>query len=107
MHTRRVSVSKGTAGELAEHSVGYTNNATSEHTRRVAHGAAPKFESRPQKIKGRPHTLPELIVAQTAALAHLNGQLRTESDSNRRQRLQRNTTIKSRFLEKLRRSLKF
>jgi hypothetical protein len=83
---------------------GYSGDGLSVYTREVARREpTPRMQSRSsiKRIKGRSHTLPELIASVAESLAHLRGQLHAEDDKARRERLQHNIQIKLAFLDKL------
>ncbi len=87
--------------EVAERAPGYTANGESQFSRQAAH-SVPKMASRPYRVKGRPHTLAELIVRTEADLRFLHCDLRLEDDKARRAKIAKNLEIKRQFLEKLR-----
>jgi hypothetical protein len=101
MRVRRVSVSRGTAAELAEHPNGYVQNGLSIYTRRIAH-ARPINATGREKSKRAPLLLAELINKNEIELGSLQARLHFEVDSGRRAKILKNIGIKSKFLERLR-----
>jgi hypothetical protein len=82
---------------------GYSGTGLSAYTLDSArHEPTPKMASRPDRVRGRQHTLPELIVETRARIRHVQAELRIEDDKDRRQKLEASLDIKLGFLAKLR-----
>ena len=81
---------------------GYFSDGLSMHSHRSAQGVAtPKMASRPYRVQGREHTLPELIEETRARIRHVQAELRITDDKERRRKLEASLDIKLVFLAKL------
>src|SRR5438876_9317005 len=81
---------------------GYFSDGLSMHSHRSAQGAqSPKMASKPYRIVGRKHTLPELIEETRARIRHVQAELRVTDDKERRRKLEASLDIKLMFLARL------
>src|SRR5438477_7190285 len=81
---------------------GYFGDGLSLYSHRSAHSTpTPKMASRPYRVHGREHTLPELIEETRARVRHVQAELRIEDNAARRRKLAENLEIKLMFLARL------
>jgi hypothetical protein len=96
--TRQIEVAK--ARENA--APGYHSSGMSEFSRNAGSGIrTPAMASRPRRVVGRPHTLPELIEKTRAEIRHLQAELRITDHQARRRKIGLNIDIKLQFLARL------
>jgi hypothetical protein len=99
----------GTADEAAKHDEGYSGNGMSEFSRQAAHAGNVKLKSfeegkPPVWTRSDLEQLGDKIAKQCRFLAAFHMRLRSETDAERREKLRKNITIKTAFIERLKQS---
>jgi hypothetical protein len=99
---RNGKLSAADVADLPDKAGGYCGTGMSKFSRIVAHREpTPRMASRPTRIHGRSHTLPELIEETRARIRHTQAELRITDDSDRRRKLAEKLEIKLTFLARL------
>jgi hypothetical protein len=102
----RGSIKHGTGGQLADHDAGYSANGESQFSRQSAstpdiklNGYAPR-----QQHANKKKTTEQLIRFQKSALARMRYDLSMGQSTIKRQKLEKNIAIKTKFIATLERS---